>query len=424
MFKLCIFQNPIDSKCVLTLDNGTIINGIPDTYQNRACQSFPLPDNTPQGNGCSLSITHVGKVLLLQRSILYINKPGFPYPWAPTQTAALAADDFYLQNSSNFPDNPPTRLEVLQVNTHFRGGIIVNSPDYGMMPWWDSALAWCPESTRTRVYIECRDSARNRFADTHKILNIPSGQPLYNSGNNSSNYYNPSRFPALDWTNGMSHLDSRFTDLVDEIVGNGYKVIITMNEEYAYSIQIIRMVMEVLQPRQVPWCLTMPGYDGVFYGWEPSTTLIPGWATAARSIKPNCILGIEFNPAHIPLGGGPADYAIGGIMDGFDCILGEFPTVPPDLTNRDECDNVWQILGRCVKPYHRDPNQPADDDPNPPFYLTPSPRGPRTFVALETWNPYNWVRINPNDINQVMAAQAQIYSERDYFAARGCLYIG
>lgn len=419
MYKLCIFPNPIDSQCELTLDGGVILIGFSDTYQGRICQAFTIPDGTPNGNGCTLKITHAGKVLILQRAVLFLNQPGFPYPWAPGQTAAFAADDFYLQDASTFPVDPPTRLDVLAVNMHFRGGEIVDSPRYGKMPWWDSCLAWCDPDTRREAY-----AVGHQDGDTHKILNVPMGRPLYDSGNNAANFYNPERFPALDWTNGLTRLDTRFSDLFDEIVEAGFKVIITPQEEYAYSIQMVRLIMEALQPRQVPWALTLPGYDGVFYGWEPSNTLIPGWATLARSIHQDCILGLEFNPGHIPLGNGPSDYAIGGLMDGFDCVLGEFPSVPPNLGNMDECNQVWQVVARMIRPYHRPPEQPVDDDPNPPFYLVDSPRGPRTFVAFETWNPYNWVRVNPNDDNQVHAAQVQIQRETDYFAALGCRYFG
>ena len=419
-YQLCIYPDPLDAACELTLDSGIVAMGEKGTYKDRPCQCFTIPEEATNGHGCTLKITHEDKTMLLQRAVLFLKQPGFPYPWDEKagQTAAFAADDFYLQDAATFPTDPPTRLEMLQVNMHFRGGVIVDSPIYGTMPWYDACLTWCDTETRKRAY-----DAGHQAEDTHKILHIPNGKPLY-ADYNPANFYNPSRFPALDWTNGMTRLDSRFTDMVDEIVMNGFKVIITMDEVYAYSIQIVRMVMEALEPRQLPWVMTWPGYDGVFYGWEPSNDLIPGWAKLARSIRPDCILGILFNSGHIPLGNGPADYQIGGLMDGYDCVFGQFPTVPPDLNSEDDCNRVWQILGRMITPYHRDPNQPPGEDTNPPFYLVPSPRGERTFVAFETWNPYDWVRRDPNDDQEMAEACRQIQIERDYFKARGCHYIG
>jgi hypothetical protein len=71
----------------------------------------------------------------------------------------------------------------------------------------------------------------------------------------------------------------------------------------------------------------------------------------------------------------------------FDTILSEYNTFHED--------SYWQIAGRMISPYHRPADQPAGDDPNPPFYLGPgSPRGPYFYVAFEpTKNGvYEWCR--------------------------------
>src|SRR5262249_46850154 len=110
-----------------------------------------------------------------------------------------------------------------------------------------------------------------------------------------------------------------------------------------------------------------------------------------------------------PLGEGGSDYAPGGRMQDFDFVLGEYPG---DLQG----DMVWQILGRMVRPYHRPPEQPADDDPNPPYYLRqPSPRGPFAYNCFE-WNLYDWVR------KRVTAAQLAV--DRVKLGALGCTVIG
>ena len=72
-------------------------------------------------------------------------------------------------------------------------------------------------------------------------------------------------------------------------------------------------------------------------------------------------------------------------------------------------DDVWQILGRMVHPYHRDPNQQGD--PNPPYYLVQgTPRGPYYYVSYE-YDTYNWVR--------GQLSSAQVESDRQYLKARG-----
>src|ERR1035437_228312 len=99
--------------------------------------------------------------------------------------------------------NLPTRSEVLSVNMHFRGGLIVDSPIYGKMPWWPTALSWCDPVTRNNAYIEM-----GATGDTHAIIQIPNGLPLYDE---SGQFYSPDRFPALDWTNGETKIDGRLS---------------------------------------------------------------------------------------------------------------------------------------------------------------------------------------------------------------------
>jgi hypothetical protein len=70
--------------------------------------------------------------------------------------------------------------------------------------------------------------------------------------------------------------------------------------------------------------------------------------------------------------------------------MGEFATVHQD--------SFWQVLGRCIDPYNRPPDQPPNDDPNPPKYLPgqSSSRGPYFYVAFEptTGGVYEWCRGN------------------------------
>lgn len=98
MSKLLIFPSPIDSRCQLTLDNGTTIAGKPDVHSSgRPGQSFELPDSAPNGNGCLLFISKDKYVPLLQRGILMIEDPN----------AFVIADDFHLALDKVCPEIPP-----------------------------------------------------------------------------------------------------------------------------------------------------------------------------------------------------------------------------------------------------------------------------------------------------------------------------
>lgn len=96
-YTLIIFPTPLDALCVLQPDNGPVIHGVPVLHPTgRQGQGFTLVDGTNQANGATLTISSPGKVGLIQRGILFLNNPGFAYPWTPGQTAAFAADDFHL----------------------------------------------------------------------------------------------------------------------------------------------------------------------------------------------------------------------------------------------------------------------------------------------------------------------------------------
>lgn len=163
------------------------------------------------------------------------------------------------------------------------------------------------------------------------------------------------------------------------------------------------------------YCLIVPGYDGVFYGWgkpgevpDRQPDRVVAFGNLVRSLDPDAYLAIEHTPGKIPVGEGGSDWAAGGRMTVYDVILSEFDWPATG-------DQVWQVVGRLNRPYHRPPDQPAGDDPNPPYYLaTPSPRGPYFYVPYE-YATYQWTR------GQVTAAQIQ--ERRDYFYSLGCLNV-
>ena len=128
-------------------------------------------------------------------------------------------------------------------------------------------------------------------------------------------------------------------------------------------------------------------------------------------ILPDGYFAIEHTPGNIPCGEGGSDYASGGLMSTFDTMMGEFNTVHED--------SFWQVAGRMVSPYHRPPDQPAGDDPNPPFYLAPgSPRGPYFYVGFEPLQGgvYEWCR--------GCCSLEQVRAVNQYMRDAGCKYTG
>lgn len=171
-------------------------------------------------------------------------------------------------------------------------------------------------------------------------------------------------------------------------------------------------------PDLTPYILFRPGWDAVFYGWsvpgevpDQQPDRVQQFGELFRSLLPNGYLAIEHTPGNIPCGEGGADYAAGGLMRNYDTILSEYANV--------HADSCWQVVGRMVRPYTRPPDQPAGDDPSPPFYLSPgTPRGPYFYVAFEPTigGAYQWVRghCTVDDVNAVRA----------YLRAMGCALTG
>lgn len=163
--------------------------------------------------------------------------------------------------------------------------------------------------------------------------------------------------------------------------------------------------------------LFWPGYDGVFYGWgnEGEPDLQPqrvrDFVNLFRSVCPNGYLAIEHTPGHIPTGEGDSDWITNGPLDGIDVVGSEFND---PITPNPPGDQVWQIVARMVHPYTRPPNQPSGDDPNPPFYLHDSSRGPRFYWAYE-YATYPWTR--------GFRTVAEVGQDRAYFTAMGVQYV-
>lgn len=214
----------------------------------------------------------------------------------------------------------PTRDQALAVTVNFQG-LTCHTDQFGDEPLFTPSVPWHIPSDRQQIYA-CVKAAGN----THIDLMLPSGPALYDE---CCQFYTADKFGPKDWTANQTAIDPALADLVVEVRQAGLIPILHMDERQPVSTWELGAVLDALATssygdirRQVG--LYLPGYDGIFYGWEPSHELIPGWAAVGRQHCPDCQFGIEFNVGHIPLGEGDADYVAGGDMQGFDALFIEF----------------------------------------------------------------------------------------------------
>lgn len=368
--------------------------------------------------------------------------PGQSYPFTFTVTAPSAPGSYsmrwqMLQDAVEWfgqttpsatitvarPPFPPvpTREQVLGVNLQFQG-LTVHTAQYGDLPWFEAALAWLTPADRQAVY-----AAKHAVGDTHCIIALPSGPPLYDEPNQP---YSADRFGPLDWTAQNTAMDPKLVALVEEVILAGFTPLLFLGGDageqgFPVAMAQLPLVTNALAASVYgdlnAYVVKIPGWDGVFYGYTPEH--VQQFGDTARQLSPNGYVGIEHNTGHIPVGNGPADYAPGGMMTSYDLILSEFD----DGTARQghANDSIWQIVGRLTRPYNRPADQPSGDDPNPPFYLAqPTARGPYYYTCFE-FEEYSWVhQWYALDQAGRDALAAQIAEERQYLRALGCRYTG
>lgn len=235
--------------------------------------------------------------------------------------------------------------------------------------------------------------------------------------------------------------------------GPGYNDPVGRTYGYQWLMSNLQRILSSLQglsgegPDLTPYIIFRPGWDAVFYGWgdPPATRLarptrlrhmharlrevgmtlpkpsqaeldsqqqrVKDFGVLFRQLLPNGYLAIEHTPGNIPCGEGGGDYAPGGLMRTYDTIMSEYNTV-----HEDSC---WQVVGRMVSPYNRPADQPAGDDPHPPFYLAPgNERGPYYYVAFEPTKGgiYEWCRGR--------CTVQDVTNTRTYLRELGCAYTG
>ena len=311
----------------------------------------------------------------------------------------MSAEVLLFAGAPTPPLTPPTRAQVIAVQTSGMQGLYVTTAQYGVLPWWDAALAWLTPLDRQAVY-----AAKHAAGDTHQLIELPCGPPLYDEGGQA---YSPDKFGPLDWMAGNTAVDPQLPALIQEVIDAGFIPVLFLggdDGEAGYAIATVQLplIVAALGPLMA-WTLILPGWDGVFYGYTPEHIVELG--AQFRALCPSGYLGIEMSEGHIPLGEGPSDWTQTGRMKDYDTLLVEFSD-----SNLHQ-DSTWQIGGRLLGPrWVRPPDMPAGDDPHPPWYLGDgSPRGPYCPVAFE-YLTFRWVR---------GSSAAQVVEWRAYLAPMG-----
>lgn len=341
----------------------------------------------------------------------------------------------------------PTREQVCGMRLHFQG-LSYNTTQWGRIPsWW---------------YTQLNDLDRKIARDAHKAVD-DTGLDLCITGayrepgtlwpeelrNGFDLWFNlpvlktllreiicDGLFPAL-WLglDGMSVNSHPKPGQYNDPVGDTYGFEFGMNH--------IRRLREALQGLSgsecpdgedlEPYILTIPTYDGGFYGWsrpgDPDGVdrqHVGQFGALYRSLKMQGHLGFEFN--HLPLGLGPSDYGMNGNMRFYDTVMAELPTGLPYLLPSDPgyqnpdvnpIAGTVMIVDRLVPHFIRPPEMPRGPrwDPNPINYLAGgNGQGlPYFFNALEYYE-YAYCR------GQVDDAGVEVCRQRLY--AMGCEHVG
>lgn len=300
-------------------------------------------------------------------------------PWTttdqPIQFGPNSVNVLAKLKSFRKPLRVPTREQVCLGQTT-QQGLRITTEQFGEMPWWGACWAWLTPSDRAMA-------AKQLLAhgDTICLIQVAlDGRALYDEPNQ---FYSPENFPPLTQTLAQT------VALCREAMDLGFKAVWLFldgdNGNYGYPVAIQQTnELGPLLGELNKCVLQLPGWDGVFYGYEP-VSKISDFAAQARAAGA-LYVGLEHNSGHIPLGEGPTDFTPEGRMAGFDMVLGEVNGTTHD-------DTTWQILARMAQPYVRPPDQPPHDDPPPVsnYLAAPSPRGPFYYRIFE-YLIYQYVR--------------------------------
>lgn len=261
---------------------------------------------------------------------------------------------------------PPARDQVCNGRTT-QQGLMVTTKQFGAMPWWGACWAWLSHEDRALVAEQLL-----AHGDTICLIQLPDGVPLYDE---SGQFYSPDKFGPLDMTSGGTQIDPAFVVLIDEALRLGFQavwVFLGGDDGGLLGFPVAVHQTRLLGPALATWpagnlndyVMQVPGWDGTWHAPQPGTGTgysreqIAQFAVEARGAGARYV-AIEQGTGYLLAGKGAEDYQPGGVVSGYDTILGEFDDGRFD-------DSVWQILDRMIEGFIRPPEMPASDDPRPP----------------------------------------------------------
>lgn len=350
----------------------------------------PIPGATASGQLVP-AVTDAGGNAVVTDVLVTLTAPGYaPYVAQDYKTPSLDAPIkvhlIPLPPAPPVPPMPPvpSRTQVCSVQLHYQG-LTVNTGQFGVLPWWPPAMTSLNPADRQGVYAQTKAAQ-----DTHCILPL-----TWNYDEPGQPYGNMNRVPGRDLSNDLG----TYRDLVEEAVRAGFFPILPLGGDgqgngpgyntavgWTYGCDwVMTKLPEVVGALGDlnQYCLYVPGFDAVFYGW--TVAQIIAFGKLFRMVLATGHLGLWHGTGHIPCGNGPADYQPGGAMADFDAVLSEYD---PNLSQ----DSCWQVNARLEPNYRRPADQPTGDDPTPPYYMgAGTPRGPYYHCAIE-WATYPGVR--------------------------------
>lgn len=322
---------------------------------------------------------------------------------------------------------PPTRAQLCAVQCSFQG-LTVATQQFGILPLFDPVIGWFTGQTAAADRAACY-AAHREAEDTHVNLAL------------SSQYDEPHQayagIPGRDYSEDLE----TFRVLLTEAICAGFYVLLMLAGDgevpdpvgmtkgrtwlmanFARIVSALRGDGSTARPDLTPYIVFCPGYDGVVPGWQPPSG-VDAFAFMARDVLGSTgALALELSAGYCVWAGDEFNNWATPAGQCFDVILSEFPypmgppePCPANPNDRTRWDQVWQIVGRLVRPYRRPADQPPLDDPHPPYYLaTVTSRGPYFYVAWE-FDTYGWVR---------GCSLASVKTHRAYLQSLGCTIVG
>jgi len=336
---------------------------------------------------------------------VYVTVDGYqPYDSGTVHLVDYAAREHnFIDLEPAQPPLPPpaSRQEILDSHESFQGAVL-HTAQFGDLNWWPTAWVSLSADDRIDSYPQIAS-----WGDTDITVSATwdygeGGQP-YGSGQlvPPKNYFAGADYASAD----VVGFRASIKDVLLHQAANGKPfvpvVFMSGDNGFSYYMWAMPLIVKALQPQPTdPVDLTTyvklrMCYDSCVPGWQPPSQ-IDDAILATRAACPGCVIALEFSSGYPCWGGGDGcgdvnfNSPAGQALDEVDW---EGNSWPP--TNWDQ---YWQVLARLLGPtskggtYVRPSNQPADDDPSPPWYMKKgTPRGPWGVHCLEPYT-YQFVR--------------------------------